>query len=148
MLIMNEQTKIKAMYFDELLSELHSIRDMYLNFSNEASELDNIDEQRAYDTMITDLNTLIAKYADYNTQKCSSINVVDKLDLNISKLNAVSRTIYMLLVQGGGKDFKTIELENLGEFLFDSMIAIGADLQAIKELEQKEKAYSVPCYRL
>lgn len=58
---MNDLTKlkIKAMSFDRLIKELHSLKDMYIDFSNNT---DNIISCSAFHIMAKDLETLLKKY--------------------------------------------------------------------------------------
>ncbi|WP_270517610.1 hypothetical protein [Megamonas funiformis] len=51
--------KIKATSFDRLIDELKSLKDMYLDFSNNT---DNIIAGSAFHITAKDLETLIAKY--------------------------------------------------------------------------------------
>lgn len=53
------QLKIKAMSFDRLIKELHSLKDMYIDFSNSA---DNIISCSVFHIMAKDLETLLKKY--------------------------------------------------------------------------------------
>ncbi|SEN21975.1 hypothetical protein SAMN05216340_10925 [Megamonas sp. Calf98-2] len=51
--------KIKATSFDRLINELKSLKDMYLDFSNNT---DNIITGSSFHIIVKDLETLIAKY--------------------------------------------------------------------------------------
>lgn len=51
--------KIKATSFDRLIDELKSLKDMYLDFSNNT---DNIIAGASFHIVAKDLETLIAKY--------------------------------------------------------------------------------------
>ena len=50
--------KIKAMSFDRLIKELHSLKDMYIDFSNMATSTFHI--------VAKDLDTLLKKYEERN----------------------------------------------------------------------------------
>lgn len=51
--------KIKATSFERLIDELKSLKDMYLDFSNNT---DNIIAGSSFHIIVKDLETLIAKY--------------------------------------------------------------------------------------
>lgn len=58
--------KIKATSFDRLIDELKSLKNMYLDFSNNT---DNIVAISAFHIIAKDLETLIAKY-EYKKSPC------------------------------------------------------------------------------
>lgn len=53
--------KIKAMSFDRLIKELHSLKDMYIDFSNNNSN-SNIIATSTFHIVAKDLDTLLKKY--------------------------------------------------------------------------------------
>lgn len=55
--------KIKAMSFDRLIKELHSLKDMYIDFSNNN---DNIMATSTFHIVAKDLDTLLKKYEERN----------------------------------------------------------------------------------
>ena len=55
--------KIKAMSFDRLIKELHSLKDMYIDFSNSN---DNIMATSTFHIVAKDLDTLLKKYEERN----------------------------------------------------------------------------------
>ena len=59
--------KIKAMSFDRLIKELHSLKDMYIDFSNNNS---NIIATSTFHIVAKDLDTLLKKYDErrYNIE--------------------------------------------------------------------------------
>lgn len=57
------QLKIKAMSFDRLIKELHSLKDMYIDFSNSN---DNIMATSTFHIVAKDLDTLLKKYEERN----------------------------------------------------------------------------------
>lgn len=59
--------KIKATSFDRLINELKSLKDMYLDFSNNT---DNIITGSSFHIIVKDLETLIAKY-EYKKAPCN-----------------------------------------------------------------------------
>lgn len=58
---MDTKTQIKAVYFDELLTQLHSLHNMYMNFSNST---DNIMASSAFLIIAKDIETLLNKFDD------------------------------------------------------------------------------------
>ena len=55
--------KIKAMSFDRLIKELHSLKDMYIDFSNSN---DNIMATSTFYIVAKDLDILVKKYEERN----------------------------------------------------------------------------------
>lgn len=67
--------KIKATSFDRLIKELKSLKDMYLDFSNNT---DNIITGSSFHIIVKDLETLIAKY-EYKKAPCTKTRSTKKL---------------------------------------------------------------------
>ena len=116
--------KIKAMSFDRLIKELHSLKDMYIDFSNNNS---NIIATSTFHIVAKDLDTLLKNMMKEDA--ILKIDYIDKLVALSDELEAIAFIVGDLSYQYYKKD-----IENVTFFLSEEIHKRANELKNLSEL--------------